>query len=410
MSAESQYSSKLDILKNMKKIVFGIFILIAWVSCKNQQSTDIPANAKDLKNLTVYSPDAEPPQQIQLKKEQIIGGENKIPIGRFMDVAVDNNGRVYIADGEQRNIKVFAPDGEYITSLGRKGKGPGEFTNISNLHAIRNQLFVHDNSRQRVVVFSLNDFNYDHTIKIADNRGNFDELREAYPGRFHAVNDSMFQIEFYKTAFPEGKKEWKRAIRTSFYYPLDENGRITSDSLFQMKSAVRVFVPVGGYTVDRRTGLYGKALKVVSGAGNIYRAWSDDFLIKVYNPDGQYQRAFYYPYERASLSRESADDAKIPDFILKGMSRMDLPDNWPALNAMLIDDQNRIWISTIVKNQNIYEWWVLKDSGQLIAKFTRPRDQSFMAIKNGYLYSLETKGETELKQVVKYRISLKLSQ
>lgn len=48
-------------------------------------------------------------------------------LGEPRDLAVDELGRIYVADGKPASIKVFSPEGDYLRSIGREGEGPGEF-------------------------------------------------------------------------------------------------------------------------------------------------------------------------------------------------------------------------------------------------------------------------------------------
>uniref|UniRef100_UPI0035663D94 hypothetical protein n=1 Tax=Rhodohalobacter sp. TaxID=1974210 RepID=UPI0035663D94 len=72
---------------------------------------------------------------------------------------------------------------------------------------------------------------------------------------------------------------------------------------------------------------------------------------------------------------------------------------------LVVDNENRIWVSTIVEDFDIYEWWVLENTGEVITKFDWPRDEPIEVIKNGYVYTRQIEEETGLQQVVKYRIA-----
>ncbi|MDR8393844.1 hypothetical protein NC796_22010 [Aliifodinibius sp. S!AR15-10] len=64
------------------------------------------------------------------------------------------------------------------------------------------------------------------------------------------------------------------------------------------------------------------------------------------------------------------------------------------------------WGFIAVSDMNVYQWWVLKLDGQLIARFHWPRSKPIQVIKNGYLYTRETEEETGLKQIVRYRFEM----
>jgi len=73
-----------------------------------------------------------------------------------------------------------------------------------------------------------------------------------------------------------------------------------------------------------------------------------------------------------------------------------------------VDDENRIWVAVPmgVKSED-YEWWVLKESGELLAKLQLPKAQPIFEVKNGYLYSKMVDETTGSEYAVKYRIELK---
>ena len=49
-------------------------------------------------------------------------------LGEVSGIALDDSGRVYVADFQEPRIVVFGPDGRHLATIGRKGQGPGEFT------------------------------------------------------------------------------------------------------------------------------------------------------------------------------------------------------------------------------------------------------------------------------------------
>ncbi|MGE0555214.1 MAG: hypothetical protein AB7R55_17425 [Gemmatimonadales bacterium] len=67
-------------------------------------------------------------------------------------LAVDDGGRVYVADQKPATIKVFGPDGRFVRSNGREGKGPGEFA-VAFLGLWKDRLVVHDPRSSRTSVF-----------------------------------------------------------------------------------------------------------------------------------------------------------------------------------------------------------------------------------------------------------------
>ena len=53
--------------------------------------------------------------------------------GKVMSLAVDGDGRIYVADSQASDIRVFSPQGECVRTLGRSGEGPGEFRMLAGI-------------------------------------------------------------------------------------------------------------------------------------------------------------------------------------------------------------------------------------------------------------------------------------
>jgi hypothetical protein len=69
----------------------------------------------------------------RLEEELRIGvdaGPTELQFGSVAGVDADPSGRIYVLDGQARQVRVFGPDGSLVTSFGRGGGGPGEFSQI----------------------------------------------------------------------------------------------------------------------------------------------------------------------------------------------------------------------------------------------------------------------------------------
>jgi len=51
--------------------------------------------------------------------------------GEVSGLEVDSAGRIYVMDRMENRIRVFGPDGRFLTQAGREGAGPGEFSYMS---------------------------------------------------------------------------------------------------------------------------------------------------------------------------------------------------------------------------------------------------------------------------------------
>ncbi|MFB6098948.1 MAG: 6-bladed beta-propeller [Salinibacter sp.] len=71
------------------------------------------------------------------------------------DVAVADDGRMYVLDWNARHIKVLAPNGSLLRTIGREGRGPGEFQAPRFAVVSRtDSLYVLDSRNGRISVFT----------------------------------------------------------------------------------------------------------------------------------------------------------------------------------------------------------------------------------------------------------------
>lgn len=62
-----------------------------------------------------------------------LDGPEHATFGLIRSVDVDSDGYIYVADEQASSIRVFDSQGEYVTSAGRQGAGPGEFNTIRGM-------------------------------------------------------------------------------------------------------------------------------------------------------------------------------------------------------------------------------------------------------------------------------------
>lgn len=69
------------------------------------------------------------PQVVRLEELWRVGEDDdaEVVFGHIGDTAVDDDGRLYVADMQARQVNVFSRDGQFLRTLGRAGEGPGEF-------------------------------------------------------------------------------------------------------------------------------------------------------------------------------------------------------------------------------------------------------------------------------------------
>ncbi len=385
-----------------------LLVIVFW-GCSAQKTDQLPDHIKNIKNLTVYSANAVPNKKITFKKTAIYGSTDQMLIGRIGDLAVDRLDRVFIADEQKQLIYVFKPNGQFITQLGREGRGPSEFNYIKKVQTRNNLLYAFDANFgiRRVSVYTLDTLASDQTIELARNRKKINSLTKTYPGvhEIYVRNNGSYVAEFISHGANPTQK-WQNKEIKGLLYPLDRTGDITSHKMIEFIEEIRT------YHMGSRMGLlpikafFGNASIVLASDNTIYWAGPKNFLIKEYRSDGGYKQSFYYPRKKIPLTRKSALKAGVQDYYIKNMESMELPQTWPVVTNMKIDDQDQLWVATTVEDMSVYEWWVLKNTGELITRFKWPRDKPIEEVKNGFMYTREM-DERGIENIVKYEIEMK---
>ncbi|MEX0661300.1 MAG: 6-bladed beta-propeller [Balneolaceae bacterium] len=419
-------SLKLDQLK--------IFILLVlfWggISCTAQNESEIPENLNSVENLTVIQPNSEPAFSIELIQEMVIDDSNAadtwfkdiasgaVPLTGvfwFAGLEVGDSGRIFVGNQPEKTIQVFDSTGTHLTNIGNEGNGPGEFNSISDMNIQPNKIQVFDFIQFRSAFFSLDSFNLDEVKNVYLNRDpDVEELSGWLGNGFMLIDDERFLVRYmseFKNSNVGTEKYNLDKPRPSRYYIVDREGKIVSKMLFELKDNKIITADVEGRHLRNWVPVpfLNQPLVSISDDGHIASANSEESHVNLYTPNGDSLRTFYIPLEKKTLLRDELlslygeGDEENENFL----QHAELPEKWPALGDIVIDDESRVWISTIPEDDNLtYKWWVLQDTGELLATFSWPGNRSIEKIKDGYLYARETEESTGMQTIVKYNIEM----
>jgi len=115
-------------------------------SCK-KQTTKWQGTIEEINGITVVKNPSESwygEEEIQLEEELVIGKgkEDAEPFLLITYLAVDDEESIYVSDTRASQIKVFDKNGNPIRTIGRKGEGPGELMNPTNIQIISREHIV----------------------------------------------------------------------------------------------------------------------------------------------------------------------------------------------------------------------------------------------------------------------------
>lgn len=104
-----------------------------------------------------------------LVEEVRYGGAEGTPGELFnpQSFTADASGRLYVVDTRPAVIKVFAPDGSFLRTIGREGSGPGEFR-VGFIATRGNRIVLHDPDQGRTTVFDTSGTFLKSAVTFAD--------------------------------------------------------------------------------------------------------------------------------------------------------------------------------------------------------------------------------------------------
>ena len=374
---------------------------------------EIPEHIQEVKNLTIYPGDSDPLYEIELIPVQSFGETGEPYLTHIAGCVVDENERVIIWDIDphgggfppRNSLYVYNPEGTYHTQIGRTGRGPGEFGMLTSIQTNDGNVFVLDHTNSRLNVFNTNDYSIERSTLVEGwSVWHHESVQNLGFSRLDTRNDGNHLAVF---------SEWVSDGRTMdyIYLLIDTEGDVLNPEPLIFPAGFTITPNTNPPGPSMSLPFMGSTITALSGEDALFTAWTQDFLIKKYDADGMYQSAIYYPVTGSSFDlNDHIESSRYNQRDIRNAFENrdeDLPETNPVLADLMVDDENRIWAAVPMDSQGeIYEWWILAPSGELLAKLLRPREQRIFDIKQGYLYGRETNEETGAEYVVRYRIEL----
>lgn len=163
---------------------------------------------------------------------------------RGPDLAVqDSKQNLYVVDQRATEIKVFNSSGKYVKTLGKNGRGPGEFLDISSIDIVHGDtLVVFDAINQRFSTLDINGFFESYTPSQSDL--GVISVREVIPHKegylilmlssslSQAGNNKIFflfdkEFEFLGESYGEESSIWNTDNRFSNYLAYSKDAYCT---------------------------------------------------------------------------------------------------------------------------------------------------------------------------------------
>ena len=304
------------------------------------------------------------------------------------------DGNMVVADGGLASVQLllFAADGRYLRSLGRSGRGPGEFVRITSLHVGPNDsLLAFDTSLQRLTVFTpdgrlARTAQYRIVPGLAGTTGKLFSISRLIDGTLVGQGAETFRQgppgelvrDTVAIGLLQGSMEEFRPI-------LQLPARMTTTTLLFGRPVYRVppFSPVVIYTT------WGNCVFASDGA---------TASIRVYSSSGELVRTLTGPGAPRRVTREHLE--RRLDFDLKHVPNPDTvalrrliadeahPTHLPFYHQIVADASGHLWLQEYADQGwgTGRHWYVISQSGEVLGEVEMPKAMYVYDIRDGAVF------------------------
>ena len=336
----------------------------------------------------------------QITEEYRLGtdaDEEPVLFGWIVSFAVDAQGRIYVLDRQADEIQVFDADGTYISTVGSKGAGPGEFEDSNKvdigpegeiwvMEMMKGRLSILDSTGRFLRMERVNSTGWDHI----NYPGGFDRVGRYNAGVLVSYGENMdLQLARYSASF--APVDTVRIPRSPVEFGEFE---VTQEGATYVMS-----IPFQGQFVWR-----------FSPSGNFWTLLTSTYVLSEVSSDGEILRSMTMPFEARSVSDEDLREAhERLQFLIQRGADLDLsriPDTHPPVKSFFIDDGGHIWVSHNIADDDSEVFDVFSDDGSHMGTVQLPFSldaEPAPIVLDGYLYGIST-NEDGLEELIKARI------
>lgn len=298
-----------------------IFLIITFISCAEKSDYPVKIDMVDgVKIITNPDYPRDGKFVLSLEEELSIGeGEEE---GHYFawpgDICVSNEGIVFVCDSQLAQISCFDSSGNFIRAFGREGEGPGEFEVMRIALSQSERLFVMDSINARISILDTKGL-YINGFKILNVSGGWNKI---YCDR----NDNFY--------ISKERRIEKGLIMSLHRFDAEGNetfnyGEFPPELFLWTKREDNKMYP-------SRSNASPSTVWIASDDGKLYAGYSEDYLISVYDQEGNLLFKFGRKYK------------PLPDTEnwLVGIS-----DHLPVyLRQWILDDAGNLWINLYPSN------------------------------------------------------------
>lgn len=286
-----------------------------------------------------------------------------------------SDGRIVVADQGTMELRFFDATGEHLSTVGGRGEGPGEFTNLGGLQVVRGDTLVAYNHLQRRVTLFDSEGSYIRTTPLP------------------SLPDRPWSMP--RGVFGDGRL---LASAEAGFMPSASGGEVVGEPALYLRFDPRTEAvdTIGEFPIRRYYAHPMSALLIpfepepaMTAAGDaIYFGRATHFEIDVYSADGELRRSVRWerggePVTSADLERYRRNTLepiehpemreRVGEAVRDLFAEVEMPETMPAHAGLRVDSEGYLWVADYRPGEAPSErWTVLTPDGTLLGSVRTP--------------------------------------
>lgn len=310
-------------------------------------------------------------------------GEADYQFGTIVGIDVGSDGRIYVMDQQASEVRVFSPEGEFITRIGQAGSGPGELSQSAGPVFVTpgDTVIVPDVGQQRVTRYTAD----------GELAGSYPmPMSEGIPARWmQAPNADLIQQAMIMALPNQPDVEPK-----NFLLRRNPAGEVT-DTIMEMPAGETMDFSSGQ---PRMTIFAPEPMWAIGPDGRLFFGINSQYRFQVFDEDGELSRIVQKDTERQPITsgdeeefrrliQEAWQQAGMPPEAVSMMAQaINFAEYYPAYANLLGGPEGTIWAQGVQTPEMVQEqgitfnlqdmggnaWEVFSDEGRFLGVVEMP--------------------------------------
>jgi len=373
-----------------------------------EEPTDIQSSdeIKIISNTKIPSPKDGVKLRIVFEEELSIGveeGDENYMFGGQVYFNTDDEGNIYVNDWDQKRIQKFDPQGQYLLTIGRRGRGPGEFVNAWNPRFDKEgKLYVFDLGNHRISYFTKEgkylrqiSFPQGMSIHYINSNGLY----------FSAQSRILSDSDVFSYTYTYGLFDKDLNQLAEVYSRTTERKRDTRSRAHYLANI---------YSSDA----YDPELKFLMDENEfIYLGYPEKYEIKIFDVEGKHVKIIQREYDPIKIGKKHKEDfiKYLEDEYFRITPRdeplkkeilglIKYPKYLPAYQTFTLMENGWLFVVVDSGEESAKLIDVFDQDGKYITQFTTSVSTDRLIFKNGKAYAITT--ENDYRYVKRYQYEI----